>query len=155
LNRAAAALAALALAFPAAAAAPAAATGLEWLHGSWHGQGRRSGESLAATLDVQPALGGAFIELRYRSGDFEGRALYRRDGERWRAHWFDNRGLSFPIDARVSGRSMTSDWGSAESERGRTVYSLRDDGRLEVADSVRLGDGSYRTFATHLLERRR
>ncbi len=44
-------------------------------------------------------------------------------------------------------------WGSAETERGRTVYRLRDDGRLEVVDSVMTGDGGAREFARHVLSR--
>ncbi len=72
---------------------------------------------------------------------------------RWRATWFDNRGVSFAIAADLAGRTLTSDWGSAETERGRTVYRLLDDGRLEVADTVIPRDGEARLFARHMLTR--
>lgn len=138
-------------------AAPAAAqqaAPLAWLEGRWQGAGTMFGNASEAVLDVRPALGDRWLELSWRAGRFEGRAFYRADGEgRWRATWFDNRGISFGIEAALADRTLTSDWGSAETERGRTVYSLRDDGRLEVVDSVMTPGGEPREFARHILSR--
>lgn len=137
----------------AAMAGPAAASdgpsGLAWLEGRWRGTGTMFGRASEATLEIRPALGGRFTEFSYRAGPFEGRAFYRpvADG-RWQASWFDNRGVSFPIQAVLSGQALTSDWGSAETERGRTVYRLLPDGRLEVTDSA-----GGRVFASHVLRR--
>lgn len=152
--------AALLLAAPAATAqqpAPPAvqspAATMSWLIGEWRGSGTMFGRPSEATLSVRPALGGRFIEFSYRAGGFEGRAFYGpTPGGGWRAQWFDNRGMSFPIEAREIERSLTSDWGSAETEQGRTVYLLQPDGRLSITDSVRR-DGAYRDFATHILEK--
>ncbi len=101
------AFAALAL----AAQAPAPDTaGLRWLSGSWQGPGTMFGNAGTARLEVRPALGGRFLELRWRAAGFEGRAFYRPVGEgRWRATWFDNRGISFPIEAVLAGRTLTAD----------------------------------------------
>jgi hypothetical protein len=138
-------------------AAPAAAQDpgpLSWLTGSWRGAGTMFGNASEATLDIRPALGGRFLELSYRAGTFEGRAFYRPEGAgRWRATWFDNRGTSFGIAASTEARTLTADWGSAETERGRTVYRLAPDGRLHVTDSVARPDGSFRQFAAHVLEK--
>ncbi len=138
-------------------ATPAAAqdTGaLAWLTGSWRGAGTMFGNASEAALDIRPALGGRFLELSYRAGGFEGRAFYRvEDDGRWRATWFDNRGLTFPIEADVAGRTLTADWGSAETERGRTIYRLAEDGHLDVVDSVVGADGGRREFARHVLHR--
>ena len=99
------------------------------------------------------ALTGRFLELNYRAGGFEGRALYHFvDGGMWRAQWFDNRGLTFPIQGYQIEHSLRSEWGSAETEQGQTVYLLQPDGRLRVTDSVRR-DGMYRGFATHVFEK--
>ena len=132
----------------------AQASALAWLTGSWRGSGTMFGNGSEATLIVRPVLGGRFLEFDYRAGPFEGRALYRAapDGA-WQATWFDNRGISFPIAGQVAGRTLTSEWGGAETERGRTVYRLADDGTLHVTDSVRRPDGSYRVFASHVLTR--
>src|ERR1700754_5025973 len=106
----------VAVALVAAAPAPAQdVTALAWLEGSWRGAGAMFGRPSEARLDIRPALGGRFLELSYNAGGFEGRAFYRPAGEgRWRATWFDNRGLSFPIEATLSGQTLTADWGSAE-----------------------------------------
>ena len=138
------------------AAAPAAAqdaTTLNWLVGEWRGTGTMFGRPSEATLSVRPVLGGRFLELNYRAGGFEGRAMYRFvDGGMWRAHWFDNRGMTFPIEGYQIERSLRAAWGSAGTEQGLTLYVLGQDGRLRVTDSVRR-DGTYRDFASHVFEK--
>ncbi|MGZ8361774.1 MAG: hypothetical protein ACXWUX_14740 [Allosphingosinicella sp.] len=135
-------------------AATVAQSDLGWLVGTWRGEGIRMGRTYDAVLEVRPALGGRFLEFSYRSGPFEGRAFYHlaQDG-RWIGRWFDNRGVSFPLDAAVAGRTLTTAWGSVETERGRTVYALGADGRLTITDSVGGADGSQSPFATHTLQR--
>lgn len=137
-------------------AAPATAQdagALSWLAGEWRGTGTMFGRPSEATLSVRPVLGGRFLELSYRAGPFEGRAFYSFvSGGRWRATWFDNRGVTFPIEAHEIERSLTSEWGSADSEQGRTVYLLRDNGELRVTDSVRR-NGAYSEFASHVFTR--
>lgn len=135
------------------AAAPAFASdgpsALHWLEGRWRGTGTMFGRASEAMLEIRPALNGRFMELSYRAGQFEGRAFYRpMGGGRWQAQWFDNRGVTFPIAAVLSDQTLTADWGSAETERGRTVYRLLADGRLEVTDSA-----GGRVFASHVLAR--
>ena len=135
-------------------AAPAAAAPLDWLVGRWQGPGSRMGTATEATLDVRPALSGRFVEFSYSSSGFEGRAFYRPvEGTRWRGEGFDNRGVHFGIDAVAGERSLTADWGTPGTERGRTVYTLRQDGRLELVDTVVGRDGQSREFARHLLTR--
>jgi len=142
-------LAALALAVAQAPAPAPAASELAWLQGSWRGAGTMFGRASEARLEIRPALGGRFLELSYRAGQFEGRAFYRPAGEgRWRATWFDNRGISFPIEAMAAERLLTAEWGSADTERGRTIYRLLPDGRLEVTDHA-----GGRDFASHTLSR--
>ena len=129
-------------------------TVLTWLSGQWRGTGTMLGRASEATLSVSPVLDGNFLEFSYRAGSFEGRAFYRpAPNGNWQAHWFDNRGISFRIVARAEAQTLTSEWGDAATERGRTVYRLADDGRLHVTDSVRRPDGSYRDFASHILTR--
>lgn len=128
--------------------------GLTWLVGSWRGIGTRMGAATEARLDVRPALGGRFVELSFVSSGFEGRAFYRRvEGARWRGEWFDIRGVHFGIEAVEAEGTLTADWGSEATERGRTVYRLLDDGRLELVDHVTGRDGSSREFARHTLTR--
>lgn len=138
------------LAVPAAAQDMAA---LGWMTGTWRGGGNMFGSASEAVLEVRPALGGRFVEFSYRAGQFEGRAFYRpSENGRWQATWFDNRGVSFGIDAGVESNTLTSDWGIGGTERGRTVYRLLGDGRLEVVDTVMQG-AQPREFARHVLTR--
>ncbi|MGE0180093.1 MAG: hypothetical protein AB7O91_09780 [Sphingomonas sp.] len=128
---------------------------LSWIVGDWRGNGTMMGNASEAVLEVRPALERQFLELRLRMGPgFEGRAYYRAlDGNRWRGHWLDSRGSSFDIEAAADGRVLTANWGSESTGRGRSVYRLLDDGRLEVADSIVARDGSPREFARHVLSR--
>jgi len=124
---------------------------LDWMIGRWTGAGTSFGAPSQSSLEVAPALDGKFVELRYqltKPMSFEGRAYYKvKSGNDWEARWFDSRGVIFTIGASVDGKTLTSNWGSAETERGRTVYKLLDDGKLEVVDTALAKDGSWREFA--------
>jgi hypothetical protein len=147
------ALALTGAAVPAAAQPAQDVAGLSWLVGSWLGTGTMLGRPSQAELVIRPVLGGRFLELSYRAGGFEGRAFYHSVGTgRWQANWFDNRGVRFAIEATAADRTLTADWGSPETEQGRTVYRLADDGRLHVSDSVQR-DGALRPFASYTLIR--
>jgi hypothetical protein len=136
--------------------APSLATALV---GEWRGTGvvtgRQSQVSMAWSLD----LGGTFLHLRFRNAMaagggrpaevFEGRGYYRLSGSSSPAAigtWIDSRGLILPVTVSFTSDTMTSDWGSASTERGRTVYRLVGDDRLEVTDFVQGADGQYRQF---------
>ena len=150
--------AALIAAQPAASQPPPLAP-LSWLAGEWKGSGASFGSPGTADLAIAPALGGKFYELHYRVAtggarpfNFEGRAFYRPVGAAWQAQWFDSRGTTFAIHAELNGTALTSNW-AGRAEKGRTVYRLREDGRLEVIDSVANPDGTRREFARYVYER--
>ena len=152
-----------ALTAPATAQQSERSAGLDWLVGSWKGGGTHSGRPSEASLDARPAIGGKFLELRYRVEirpprpfTFEGRAFYRPgEGGGWKGDWFDSRGIVMPITAAATGTTLTSDWGNAQTERGRTLYRLLADGRLEITDTVVGRDGTSREFARQTLKRTR
>jgi len=60
-----------------------------------------------------------------------------------------------PIAAAATAATLTSDWGNAQTERGRTLYRLLADGRLEITDTVVGRDGTSREFARQTLKRTR
>ena len=153
----------LAFATPTAATQTLLPIQLEWLVGKWEGGGTHSGRQSKAKLDAAIVLGSQYVELSYRAdfGDrpprsFEGRAFYwpLSDGG-WKGHWFDSFGNKLPISASVNGTSLTSDWGTAGTEQGRTIYRLLPDGRLEIVDYQLATDGSHREFARQTLRRLR
>lgn len=141
------------------AAAPQSST-LDWLSGSWNGTGTVHGAPSTATLEVAPALGSKFVELRYRFTTtgarpftFEGRGFYRPDAAGWHGQWFDSTGATRPISGTVAGYTLTSEWGDAASERGRSTYRRESMDRLDVTDEVLRKDGKWRVFAHHRLTR--
>jgi hypothetical protein len=153
-----AAAAAVLLAGAAPAQEPAGA--LDWFHGSWAGAGTVQGAASEATLAVAPALGGRFVELRYRfttAGErpfvFEGRGFYRPEGAGWRGQWFDSTGATRPLAGAVDGTSLTTEWGEAATEQGRTTYRLEPAGVLQVTDEVLRSDGRWHVFASHRMTR--
>jgi hypothetical protein len=157
---------ALCLAFglkPAAATQTRLPIDLEWLVGKWEGGGIHGGRKSKASLEAAIVLGSQYVELSYRADidvpnlrTFEGRAFYwPLDGSNWKGHWFDSWSNRLPITAVVEGTVLTADWGTAGTERGRTIYRLLADGRLEIVDYDLGEDGSHRLFARQTLLRQR
>lgn len=155
------ALAFAALLWPATATfAQQPASPLGWLHGRWTGTGMVQGAPSEAMLEVAPALGGRFVELRYvfttggeRPVRFEGRGFYRHEAERWRGQWFESTGMTRPLSGEVAGTRLTTEWGEEATERGRTTYRLEDGDTLRVTDEVLRLDGQWQVFASHSFRR--
>lgn len=140
---------------------------LDSLHGTWRGPGTILGRAIVMEQRWSPALGGAFTELQMKHlvsdtssrAVFEGRGLYRAVGARAaevraadsvHGTWHDSRGIIFEVRGACDGASFSSHWSG--SERGRTIYSLRD-GALEVIDSVYMPNGGAREFGRSVLRR--
>jgi hypothetical protein len=134
------------------------------LMGDWRGSGTVNGQGSSITMTWERAVSGAFVRLRFRNemapGNgrpamvFEGHGYYqiaRPDGGV--GTWMDSRGLMLPVEVALEARTLTSDWGSATTERGRTVYRLVEADLLEVTDFVRGRDGEYREFGRSRLRR--
>lgn len=130
-----------------------------WLIGSWSGEGSFMGRPSSATLAARMAIGGKFLEIEWRvetKGDkpihYEGRGLYRPGPNGWDGHWLDSSATIRPLTATMEASAFTVQWGTAETERGVSSYSLAGD-VLTVEDNVLSAQGP-RTFATHRLKRR-
>lgn len=129
---------------------------LSRLEGSWQGEGKALG--MAANLQIQWewVLNKKFLRLTLKNemstpnGQkqvFEGQAYYQASGgDKFEAHWFDSRGVTFPIKAHVEANSLVALWGSPDKEEGKSTYRLIDDGTLEVVDTVKQKDGTWKEF---------
>jgi len=139
---------------------------LTQLLGEWRGSGVVTGRASEMTMAWSRDVGGAFVHLRFRNAMaegggrpaqvFEGRGYYRAapaTASNGTGTWLDSRGMIFPVAFTLSPDALTSDWGGASTERGRTVYRLTPAGTLEVIDFVRLSDGQYREFGRAELKR--
>jgi len=96
-------------------------------------------------------LSGKFFRLEYRinrpaSGGpqtiFSGLAYYQKStNKQFQAFWADTNGNLHPVSATIKGQALISEWGTADSEQGRTRYQLKGHNVLEVTDWVKTQDG--------------
>lgn len=135
---------------------------LEQVTGTWQGGGKVRGMSSQQTMVWSTVLGGQFTQLefdnRMRQSEesefrFMARAFYRSEpGGRVTGHWFDSRGIEFPLHGTQTPSSLTIEWGTPETELGRTEYKLVGDG-LKVTDEVLGADGEWKVFGSSELNR--
>ena len=134
------------------------------VQGDWVGEGKVFGNTAVVQIKWEWVLAGKFVKLslRHEVGApnnskqiFEGQAYYQPQGaDKYAAHWFDSRGVTFPIKAYVEGNTLTSLWGSPDKEEGKSTYQLIDDSTLRVVDSVKQKDGTFREFSSATLKRK-
>ncbi len=131
------------------------------LHGSWSGEGKTLEMPATLRMSWEWVLGEKFLRLSLKnemraSGKvqlFEGHAYYQPSEGKCEGTWFDSRGMSFPIKCSVEGQSLTAMWGATGQENGKSVYRLLADGKLEVIDSVKQKDGTWKEFGRFVLTR--
>jgi hypothetical protein len=136
---------------------------LKRLQGDWEGDGTAMGGAAHLRIKWEWVLDNKFLRLSLKSDmtardgskrTFEGQAYYRSAGvDKYVAHWFDSRGVTFPISAALDGNTLVASWGSAETEQGNSTYRLIDETTMEVVDSVKQKDGMFREFGRVTLKR--
>jgi hypothetical protein len=132
-----------------------------WI-GAWRGPGNNSGVDADLSLRFERVLGGRFVRLSLSNQIgppatrqlFEGMALYwsAADGQ-LRGSWFDSQGTVYALDVQLFGPTLVAIWRDDRQPRGRSSYQLIQPDQLEVLDSVRAPDGSWREFARYRLKR--
>ncbi len=157
-------LATLLFASFAVAQAPPPEAFLSRLVGDWSGEGKVMNLPSKIAMTWEPALGGKFTRLSFRNEMttpdgcvviFEGHGYYKAlsDG-RYEGRWFDSNGASHPVLGVVKGDSLVAEWGTPETEQGRTTYELLPDGRTTVRDEVRsTKTGEWRLFGESTFRR--
>ena len=136
---------------------------LKRLHGDWEGSGNAFGGAAQLRIKWEWVLENKFLRLTLKNEmnapngtkrTFEGQAFYRAEGgDKYVAHWFDSRGVAFSIKAHLDGNTLVALWGSPETEEGKSTYQLLDETTLEVVDSVKQKDGTFREFGRARLKR--
>lgn len=129
--------------------------------GNWKTKGTNFGMPSDVSMSWTPAVRGKFYQLQYTivmhpagKNDmvFEGVAYYKSTAENtYQATWFDSNGSQHPITAAFDGTSLTSRWGTKETELGKTTYRFLDNTRMEVIDSVQTKAGPWREFGRNIL----
>ena len=136
---------------------------LNRMEGTWQGDGKAFGYPARLQLKAEWVLGNKFLRLSLRnamglgSGQpqlFEGHAYYGPvSADKYQGSWFDSRGKTFPIKAQRDGDSLVALWGTPEEEEGKSVYRLIEPGKLEVVDSVRQKDGTWKEFGRAIVSK--
>jgi hypothetical protein len=129
---------------------------LNRFQGTWEGDGKAFGMPARLHMKWEWVLERKFLHLILKtetqtgSGQiqaFQGRAYYRPTGEgKYEGGWFDTRGESFPIKGNSEGDTLTVLWGAPRSEQGKSTYRFLEAGKLEVVDSVKQKDGTWKEF---------
>lgn len=125
---------------------------------SWTGSGTLMGAEAKFEMNWKSVLNGQFIQLDFKNqrgtGDsaiiFTARGMYKLDGTTVKGTWFDVRGISFPLNGTVTSEELVINWGTPETEEGKTVYSLKEGG-VVVTDYI-LRDGNYIPFGNAVYE---
>lgn len=135
------------------------------LDGRWTGTGTVNNQIVRAELEFARVLANRFTQLRYRfvidaltpPATFEGHAYYAAcpAAGMCSGSWFDSQGATHALYAVQSADSVTSEWRTGDTPRGKTEYRLTDDATLVVTDWVRAADGSWRQFGQVRYQRAR
>lgn len=131
------------------------------LLGSWQAEGNRFGAPSTSDMRwIDAELGGKFLRLEYQinrttpdgpKSIFSGIAYYQKPAspltasDKINAFWADTNGNLHPISAMVEDNALSSNWGTPDTEQGRTRYQLTVRGTVEVTDWVKTPDG-WRQF---------
>lgn len=108
-------------------------------------------------------LGNAFYKLSFENEflDTTGKkvqlqavAYYKpMDKNQFIGFWFDSRGMILPLQATFNNGSLETTWGNEQTEKGKTVYTLNNDGTATVKDyilksglSMQFGDAKYKIY---------
>ena len=118
--------------------------------GAWEGHGTLFGADATFSMKWEWVLEKQFVRLTFQNKmqSSEGverilkaQAFYKPIGAgRFEGTWFDSRGMVLPLKGSAEQTTLTTLWGTPETEQGRTVYRLVDKSHLEVEDFVLKGD---------------
>ena len=127
----------------------------------WEGSGELLKSTASFQMDWRPILDGKFYELSFQNQRdeskeyiFRSKGIYRPGGDgNFTGTWFDVRGYSFSLKGKFTENELTVCWGNPETEVGKTIYSIKDDGTVSVIDYI-LEDGKLIPFGNALYQKR-
>lgn len=129
--------------------------------GSWKGSGTLMGSQANFYMKWSWELDVKFLKLEFQnkrtsdSGEeliLKSHAYYQPQNDTlFEGTWFDSRGVTFPVRGILEDSIFTVDWGSPETEQGKTVYTLTANGSVQVTDYflreenyVKFGEAAYK-----------
>lgn len=129
------------LATSAVAEAPDNLAGPEALLGAWTADCDAWGVAAKCRVDWSRGLHSQHMTISYRidpaaggASIFSGEGVYRTLENGLDGYWSDSGGAVHPLNAAWSGGALTTHWGVAGSEQGRSEYRLDEAGTMIVTD---------------------
>lgn len=120
--------------------------------GDWEGNGILYNQDASFTMKWESVLNEQFFRLNFKnrlnSGAFQMHAYgyYKLKADSSiTGHWFDSRGVSFSLVGHITENSLTINWGTPETEQGRTEYILTSLNGIKVSDFI-LRNNEYSLF---------
>lgn len=143
----------LAVAVPAGSQESTMPSGTYRLLGSWSADCSAWGTPARCTLAWSEGLHPSQIIIQYAiaaqsdgAAIFSGKGVYRvLSDNAFDGYWHDSGGAIHPLAASWDKGALTTYWGIAGSEQGRTRYRITDADQLEVTDWS-LGESAWRQF---------
>jgi len=130
--------------------------------GSWLGKGKLMGAEAEFLMTWEWTLEHKFVKLTFQNKIrrsegmdrlFKEHAFYKpEETGHFSGTWFDSRGMVLPLIAKIELDTLTTNWGSPDTEEGRTVYRLLDQNKIEVEDFV-LKNGKWSRFGKAVYHR--
>ena len=131
---------------------------MEKFAGTWKAEGTSFGMPSKSTMVWTCDLASKFYRIEFRidmdnkgkTQTFIGHGYYKagsNDG-----FWADTGGAMHPMATSYTGGSLTTIWGEAGKQVGRSSYTLREDGNIEVVDWI-LQQAGWREFNRTLFRR--
>lgn len=126
--------------------------------GHWQGNGKFFGMDATVQSKWEWLLAEKFLRLVVsyemnlpdgKKQTFEGHAYYQAKGAgQYEGRWFDSQGNAYPVKATLEGNTLTSLWGETGKSDGKSTYRINEaEKSLEIVDSTRQKDGSWKEFS--------
>lgn len=131
--------------------------------GPWKGSGTLLGSEAEFMMNWQSVLENQFLKLEFQNkrtsdnGDeliLTSHAYYQiKSDSLFKGTWFDSRGITFPVRGILKDSTFTVNWGSPETEQGKTIYTLTSEAEVTVTDFF-LKETTYVKFGEAIYQQR-
>ncbi|MBK7872542.1 MAG: hypothetical protein IPJ74_18610 [Saprospiraceae bacterium] len=117
----------------------------EKVMGEWTGTGKLFGQEASFSMIWELTLNDQFIHLTFqnqltangKNNVMNAQAYYKPSSDNtFIGTWFDSRGMILPLNAIFKDNMLTTEWGSVETEKGKTTYEIKSKNVIEVKDYV-------------------
>lgn len=111
----------------------------------WKGEGILLGAEATFEMKWGKVLGGQFYQLTFQNEritetgkiTFNAMGFYKpKEDGLFEGTWLDSRGLSFPLKGTVANNQLVVDWGTPDTEVGKSIYTINTDGTISVEDYI-------------------